>query len=288
MIVLTFISCISKSKNELEVKQKQKDDCFIFLNNGEYYQAFRIADDQINIDSNDLEFYYIRGIANKFLTNYRAAISDLTHMITYDSLKAKPYYYRSECYFKIGEQDSSFWDNYKCQILDTSVKNMILCTDFLFANFTQDYIQNKWDQNRELKVQYSLNTKGERDGKYSKKFKNGALCEKGNYKNGKLNGIVTMYYENGQKKSETSYSGDSLNGISREWFANGKLMSEISYKNGTFDGINATWYEDGRIRTKGNYINGKLNGDVLVWNEKLKLYYIEVYKDDKMVAKKRL
>ena len=54
IILISVLSC--KSKNELEVKQKLKDDCFIFLNNGEYYQAFKIADDQINIDSNDLEF----------------------------------------------------------------------------------------------------------------------------------------------------------------------------------------------------------------------------------------
>jgi antitoxin component YwqK of YwqJK toxin-antitoxin module len=290
LISINYLTSCTSGQSKIEKKDLRllKDKCYEFLDSNMYEKMYELSDSLVRITKNDAESYYLRGLANKNLNHFREAINDFTKTISFDSIKAKPYYYRSECYIKINEKDSSFWDNYKSQKLDTSIKSIMICMDFLKANFSSDYIQNKWDQLRNIKVHISYNSNGEKDGKYFKYYNNGKLSEEGTYKNGKLNGITTYYYENGKKKSEDYYSYDVLNGKSREWYDTGELKSEINYKNGEFNGSNVIWFKNGSIKLKGNYLNGSLEGEAIVWNNTTKSYFVEIYKNNELITKKPL
>jgi antitoxin component YwqK of YwqJK toxin-antitoxin module len=91
-------------------------------------------------------------------------------------------------------------------------------------------------------------------------YRNGQKEGETNYKNGKINGLATMWHENGQKKYEGNYKDSKRDGLTTVWYENGQKMSEGSYKNGKRDGLLTNWRENGEKIREENYKDGKLNG----------------------------
>ncbi|HIL54269.1 MAG TPA: hypothetical protein EYG40_04450, partial [Verrucomicrobia bacterium] len=84
------------------------------------------------------------------------------------------------------------------------------------------------------------------------------------YKDGRWEGLWTIWHENGQKKMEGRTRKDGRQeGLETLWYKNGQKRRETTYKYGRQEGLRTTWHE-----------NGQKSGELTT-------------KDDVQVAKKR-
>ncbi len=81
-----------------------------------------------------------------------------------------------------------------------------------------------------------------------------------NYKNGKLDGLRSVYFLNGKLAEQVNYKDGLKNGAYKKYSEEGILFEDSNYKNNEFDGL-ATFYDaNGLIASKGIYSNGKKIG----------------------------
>ena len=80
---------------------------------------------------------------------------------------------------------------------------------------------------------------------------------KGNYKDGKEEGIWEFYYDNGQIYSKPTYKDGKLHGYYEEYLSNGQLERKLTYKNGKLDGVWEEYNENGKLNYKITYKNGE-------------------------------
>ena len=66
------------------------------------------------------------------------------------------------------------------------------------------------------------------------------------------------YYENGQKKFETPFKDGKIDGLQTVWYENGQKEGEWISKDGIYDGLFNVWYENGQKKLEGTYKDGKL------------------------------
>ena len=85
-------------------------------------------------------------------------------------------------------------------------------------------------------------------GKFISKWSNVQKQSEVNFKNGKQDGLATMWHENGQKKEEINYINGKEDGLTTYWYENGQKQSEVNFKNGKQDGLATIWYENGKYR----------------------------------------
>ena len=108
-------------------------------------------------------------------------------------------------------------------------------------------------------IQYEVNSEVGFTGKYVEYFKNGQKLIEKDYKNGKLEGLVTEWHENGQKKSKIkTKNGKVVDGLLIEWHENGQKRSEANWKNGDFDGVVTFWDKEGDVTETETYKEGIL------------------------------
>ena len=99
-------------------------------------------------------------------------------------------------------------------------------------------------------------------------------------KNGKLNGITTIWFENGQQKSIANAKDDQKHGEFIIWYENGQIHMQGNFKEDEIDGILTTWYESGQKQAQGNVIDGKRDGKWTAWDENGQKLEEAIYKDD--------
>lgn len=81
-----------------------------------------------------------------------------------------------------------------------------------------------------------------------------------NYKNGKLEGVKTVYYPNAKVAEEMTYKNGLKEGAYKKIGQDGTLQEESNYKNNEYSG-DAVFYEsDGTVASKGKFVNGKKAG----------------------------
>jgi antitoxin component YwqK of YwqJK toxin-antitoxin module len=98
-----------------------------------------------------------------------------------------------------------------------------------------------------------------------------------NYKNGKLEGLRTVFYPSTKIAEEANYSNGLKNGLYKKYSEKDAVVLEESYyKNGEYDG----WaiYRDplGNIVAQGKYVNGKKKG---IW---------QFYENGKLVSEENM
>ena len=71
-----------------------------------------------------------------------------------------------------------------------------------------------------------------------------------NYKNGNLDGAVSLFYTNGQKEWRYNYSNGILNGSYSRWYSNGIKATNGYFENGEPVGLWAWWDKNGVITKK--------------------------------------
>jgi len=81
-----------------------------------------------------------------------------------------------------------------------------------------------------------------------------------NYKNGKLEGLRTVFYPNSKIAEEMTYKNGLKEGIYKSFGQNGSPLELTTYKNNQYEG-DAVFYDvDGAVASKGKFVNGKKAG----------------------------
>ena len=78
-----------------------------------------------------------------------------------------------------------------------------------------------------------------------------------NYKNGKLEGVRTVYYLSGKIAEEAFYVANVKEGSYIKYSENGIVLEESIYKNNEYNGLTIFKDPDGSVVSKGQFINGK-------------------------------
>lgn len=82
-----------------------------------------------------------------------------------------------------------------------------------------------------------------------------------NYKNGKLEGLRSVFYPNGKIAEEVTYKNNLKDGVCKKYTETGIVFEETNYKNNEFDGLAIFRDSDnGNIVSKGKFTNGKKTG----------------------------
>ena len=110
---------------------------------------------------------------------------------------------------------------------------------------------------------------------------NGQKEMKGNYKDGKKDGLDVSWYENGQKWSETNWKDGKEDGLHVWWYDNGQKSMEQNYKKGWREGLFVSWHENGQKSSEVNYKDGKKEGLYVSWRQNGQKSGEINYKNDK-------
>lgn len=95
------------------------------------------------------------------------------------------------------------------------------------------------------KMSFHVDSIGEQtlNGEYVKKYINGIIQIKGDYRNGQRNGLW------------------------QSWYPSGTLWSETTFKAGVKEGTTITYYENGMVRYRGFYKNDERAGKWKMFDE---------------------
>ena len=136
-------------------------------------------------------------------------------------------------------------------------------------------INNDWGKDA---VEYSQEyVNGLRHGSEKAFYKTGVLKSEGNFNQGTIEGVVSLYFEdgslmgrmdmannikegrgvryyaNGTKQLERFFVKNKLQGTARAWYDTGSLMITEEYKDGTLHGYSKTYYEAGGVFEEVRY-----------------------------------
>ncbi|MGM8363362.1 toxin-antitoxin system YwqK family antitoxin [Flavobacterium sp. ARAG 55.4] len=123
------------------------------------------------------------------------------------------------------------------------------------AAYTVFYDQNK-NKVSEGKV---VNKMFEGEWKYYHKDSKSIMTYE-HYKNGKLEGLRSVFFPSGKIAEETHYKSGSKNGSSKKYSERGVVLEEVAFKNDQYDGEAVFRDVDGNIVSKGKFTNGKKTG----------------------------
>ena len=123
------------------------------------------------------------------------------------------------------------------------------------AAYTVFYDQNK-NKVSEGKV---VNKMFEGEWKYYHKASKTIMTIE-HYKNGKLEGLRSVFFPSGKIAEETHYKSGLKNGSSKKYSEKGVVLEEAAFKNDQYDGEAVFRDVDGNIVSKGKFTNGKKTG----------------------------
>ena len=81
-------------------------------------------------------------------------------------------------------------------------------------------------------VWYEVNSTTPFTGTTIRYHNNGQLQEKGNFKDGKFDGLSESFHKNGQLEISSNWKDGKLNGLLEEYHDNGQLYEKTIYKDG--------------------------------------------------------
>ena len=71
-------------------------------------------------------------------------------------------------------------------------------------------------------------------------------------------GVVVAKHENGQKASETTFKDGKPEGLATMWHKNGQKRSETTFKDGKPEGPYTSWHKNGQKQSEATFKDGKL------------------------------
>lgn len=81
-----------------------------------------------------------------------------------------------------------------------------------------------------------------------------------NYKNGKLEGLRSVFFPNGAIAEEINYKNNLKDGIYKKYTEKGIILEESTFKNNEYNGLTIFKDSEGNVASKGQFINGKKSG----------------------------
>ena len=133
----------------------------------------------------------------------------------------------------------------------------LILISFLFLTGVSEAKEVSYLQYRN-DVSYEVNSETPYTGKLVELHWNGKKKRQHNYKNGKQEGLSTLWNDNGQKILETTYKNDKADGLATGWYASGQKKGEHNYKNGKKDGLSTWWDKNGQKKGEATYKDGEL------------------------------
>lgn len=96
-------------------------------------------------------------------------------------------------------------------------------------------------------------------------FLNGKKQGEGFLKEGKLNGLRTIYYHSGPPSVERQYEDGIENGTEKEYYADGSLSQKGDFRNGKEEGVWEMYYPNGQVKQRNTFEKGKFIGESLTY-----------------------
>ncbi|SHG14057.1 toxin-antitoxin system YwqK family antitoxin [Flavobacterium defluvii] len=141
---------------------------------------------------------------------------------------------------------------------DTKKGDVIATRDFTANDGTSYTIF--YDQNKNI-VSEGKEVGKVREGEWKYYHKaSKVLMTSETYKNGKLDGVRTVYYPNAKVAEEMTYVNGIKEGKYRKLGQNGTIQEESFYKNNEYNGGAVFYDADGAVASKGKFVNGKKAG----------------------------
>lgn len=107
-------------------------------------------------------------------------------------------------------------------------------------------------------------------------------CEYGTIgilKNGKPNGLWTLYHSNGVKKMRVRLVNGNQEGVRFDWYNDGSKEFEGNYFNDLQTGFSEFWYKNGQKELEGYFENGRFSGDYTRFYKNGSIKYIYNYQE---------
>ena len=101
-------------------------------------------------------------------------------------------------------------------------------------------IQSLWYKNGNPSEELNFQT-----GEWLYWSEDGQVLLRGEFKNGKKDGIHKTWFDDGVLKSYEYYNDGKREGVHKSWYENGQLNMVWSYKNDTLDGYSYNYYKNG-------------------------------------------
>ena len=146
------------------------------------------------------------------------------------------------------------WGDYKSKFPEVSSKEQF------------DFFQNNINNNHNF-LEKGNYVDGKKEGLWKSYHPFPILYEEGDYLGGKKEGLWKTYYENGQLKYEDIYVDGDNEGIGKNYHENGQLEQEGLWKNGEQEGLWKEYYENGQLYKEENYVDGKKVGKLKTYHE---------------------
>jgi formylglycine-generating enzyme len=129
----------------------------------------------------------------------------------------------------------------------------------------EDKLQKRGKKGEEL--YYAPNKQTPYTGWSKSMYDNGQIAGLVQLKDGKEDGLTTLWYESGQKKYEQNLKGGELDGLQSGWYKNGQKHLELMAKDGKYHGPSTKWYENGQKEGEATFKDGNLDGLATGWHE---------------------
>jgi antitoxin component YwqK of YwqJK toxin-antitoxin module len=84
-----------------------------------------------------------------------------------------------------------------------------------------------------------------------------------NYKNGKLEGLRSVFYPSGKIAEEANYRNNLKDGVYKKYTESGIVLEETIFQNNEYNGLAIFKDADGSVVSKGRFVNGKKAG---IWH----------------------
>jgi antitoxin component YwqK of YwqJK toxin-antitoxin module len=81
------------------------------------------------------------------------------------------------------------------------------------------------------------------------------------YKNGKLEGVRSVFYPSSKIAEEINYKNNLKEGVYKSFSENGTVLEESHYKNNEYNGLASFRDPQGNLVSKGSFLNGKKYGN---------------------------
>jgi antitoxin component YwqK of YwqJK toxin-antitoxin module len=106
-------------------------------------------------------------------------------------------------------------------------------------------------------------------------YVDGMIFQKGNFKNGLLDGWKFNYYKDGKIKSKESFKDGKRHGPKIMYFQSGQIEQTSFRKNNKVEGMEYEYYEDGNLKCQRNWVNNKPYGDFYYYypNKEVEIYH---------------
>lgn len=145
------------------------------------------------------------------------------------------------------------------KFFDDTKKGDVIATRDFTANDGSSYTIF-YDQNKNI-VSEGKEIGKEREGEWKYYHKaSKVLMTSETYKNGKLQGLRTVYYPNSKVAEEMTYVNGLKEGNYKKLGQNGTIQEQSVFKNNEYEGDAVFYDADGAVASKGKFVKGKKAG----------------------------